>query len=223
MAWLPSSRDDVHRGLWIPDLREGSFSPLSSNCQSSLPGMCLTQRLSTQRLRRCGLSVTSPIQSRPCAGSSSSSLSPTSHAVPAAPRKNKNVHVVICDAVALGPPASQRTLAVPLVVAIGNGAITRCGAVRCRCESVHLNSASSRQWLDVRQGRPVPRAHCDRHLKSTALPDRCCECGAPPTLALCCRLRQVELTLTGPNCALTSAITWRKVALRQPGEALQRT
>src|SRR5262245_41631567 len=102
MAWLPSPRDDVHRGLWILDLREGSFSPLSSNCQSSLPGICLTQRLSTQRLRRCGLSVTYPIQSLPYASCSSSSLSPTSHAVPAAPRKNRDVYVVICDAVALG-------------------------------------------------------------------------------------------------------------------------
>src|SRR5262245_34238898 len=101
MAWLPSPRDDVHRGLWILDLREGSFFPLSSNCQSSLPGICLTQRLSTQRLRRCGLSVTSPIQSQLCADCSSSSLSITSHAVPAAPRKNRNVHVVICDAVVL--------------------------------------------------------------------------------------------------------------------------
>src|SRR5215510_14673458 len=101
MAWLPSSRDDVHRGLWIPDLREGSFSPLSSNCQSSLPGICLTQRLSTQRLRRCGLSVTYPIQSQPHASSSSASLSPTSHAVPAAPRKSRDLYVLTYAAVPL--------------------------------------------------------------------------------------------------------------------------
>jgi len=43
------------------------------------------------------------------------------------------------------------------------GAITRFGVVRCRCESVHRNSASSRQRLAARQGTPAPRAHCDRH------------------------------------------------------------
>jgi hypothetical protein len=88
--------DNVDRGLWIPDLREGSFSPLSINCQSSLPGTCLTQRLSTQRLRRCGLSATSRILLPPCADGLSSSSSPTSHVARAAQQKQRNVHVVIC-------------------------------------------------------------------------------------------------------------------------------
>src|SRR5262249_1123904 len=107
MAWLPSPRDDFHRGLWILNLREGSFSPLSINCQSALPGIWLTQRLSTQRLRRCGLSVTSPIQSRHCADGSSSSLSPNSRAVPAAQQRNMDVHVVLYDAVVLASPRLQ--------------------------------------------------------------------------------------------------------------------
>jgi hypothetical protein len=40
-------------------ISERGASPLSINCQSSLPGTCPAQRLSTPRLRRCGLSVTS--------------------------------------------------------------------------------------------------------------------------------------------------------------------
>ena len=68
MARVPPSRHDVDRGLWIPNLREGSFSPLRTCCQSFLPRICPSQRLPTQRIRRCGLSDMSPIQSQPCAG-----------------------------------------------------------------------------------------------------------------------------------------------------------
>jgi hypothetical protein len=100
MAWFPPSRDDVDRGLRIPDLREGSLSPLSY-CQRSLPGTCLTQRLPTQRLRRCGLSATSRIQLPPCADGLSSRSSPISHAARAARRNQRDGHVVIYDAVVL--------------------------------------------------------------------------------------------------------------------------
>src|SRR5215467_7430345 len=103
MAGLPPSRNDVHRRLWIPDLREGSFFPLSLGRQNSLPATCPTQRLSTQRLRRCGLSATFPIQSLPCVDGLLSRLSRTSRVARAARRKHKDVYVVIYDAVILAP------------------------------------------------------------------------------------------------------------------------
>jgi hypothetical protein len=115
MAWFPPSRDDVDRGLWIPDLREGRPSPLSITCQSSLPGTCLTQRLSTQRLRRCGLSATSRILLPPCADGLSSSSSPTSHAARAVQQNQRGVYVVICDAIVLAKlGVKSRALSVDL-------------------------------------------------------------------------------------------------------------
>src|SRR5262249_53367544 len=102
LAWVPPPRHDVNRGLWIPNLREGSFSPLKTCCQNSLPGICPSQRLPTQRLRRCGLSATFRIPLPPCADGSSPSSSPFSRAARAAERKQRNVHVVIYDTVVLG-------------------------------------------------------------------------------------------------------------------------
>jgi SRSO17 transposase len=68
MARFPPSCDAQHRGLWIPDLREGGFSPLKSSCRKAHAKICRSPRLSTPRLRRCGLSVTSRTPLRPCAG-----------------------------------------------------------------------------------------------------------------------------------------------------------
>src|SRR5215467_13212144 len=95
MARVPPPRHDIHRGLWIPDLREGSFSPLRTCCQSSLPGICPSRRLPTQRLCRCGLSVTFPIRLPPCADGSSPSWSRFSHAARAVERKQRDVHAAI--------------------------------------------------------------------------------------------------------------------------------
>jgi len=100
MARVPPPRHDVDRGLWIPDLRKGSFSPLRS-CQSSLPASCPSQRLPTPRLRRCDLSVTFPIRFPPCAGGSSQSSSQSSHVAHVVERKQRDVHVAIYDTVLL--------------------------------------------------------------------------------------------------------------------------
>jgi hypothetical protein len=67
------------------------------------------------------------------------------------------------------------------------------------------------------------RAPLPPTLKSTASPVRWRERGVPPTPALRCRLRHVEFTVMGPKFEETSAITRRKVALRQFEEALHRT
>src|SRR5215470_1372452 len=101
MARVPPPRHDIDRGLRVPDLREGSFFPLTTYCQSSLRANCPSQRLPTPRLRRCGLSVTSPIRLPPCADGSLRSSSPFSRAAHAAERKQRGAHVVICDTVVL--------------------------------------------------------------------------------------------------------------------------
>src|ERR1700732_5450233 len=67
MAWLSSSRNTLHRGLRIPDLRKGDDSPLSSASRPDLPATCPSRRLPTQRSCRCGLNVTSQTRSQPCA------------------------------------------------------------------------------------------------------------------------------------------------------------
>src|SRR5262245_41011909 len=103
MARVPPPRHDIGGGLWIPGLREGSFSPLTTCCQSSLRGICPSQGLPTPRLRRCGLSVTSPIRFPPRRDGSSLTSSRSNRAARAAERKQRDVHVVIYDAVVLGP------------------------------------------------------------------------------------------------------------------------
>src|SRR5215813_10785740 len=101
MARVPPPRHDIDRGLRVPDLREGSFFPLTTCCRSSLRANCPSQRLPTPRFRRCGLSVTSPIRLPPCADGSLQSSSPFSRAAHAAERKQRGAHVVICDTVVL--------------------------------------------------------------------------------------------------------------------------
>jgi SRSO17 transposase len=53
MARLSSSRHAVHRRLRIPDLREGDDSPLRLSSRQAVQDTCRSQRLPTQRLRRC--------------------------------------------------------------------------------------------------------------------------------------------------------------------------
>src|SRR5882757_4939308 len=65
LAWLPSSRHDVHCGLWIPGLRAGDDSPLNTSSRHAAPDACHTRRLSTQRIPPCGLNGTSPTRSPP--------------------------------------------------------------------------------------------------------------------------------------------------------------
>jgi SRSO17 transposase len=81
----------------------GAFPPLTTCCQSSLREICPSQGLPTPRLRRCGLSVTSPIRFPPCGDGSSLTSSRSYRAARAAERKQRDVHVVIYDAVVLGP------------------------------------------------------------------------------------------------------------------------
>ena len=53
MARLSSSRHAVHRRLRIPGLREGDDSPLRLSSRQAVQDTCRSQRLPTQRLRRC--------------------------------------------------------------------------------------------------------------------------------------------------------------------------
>ena len=68
MARLPPPRHAVHRGLRIPDLREGDDSPLSTSSRRVVPAICATQRLPTQGLRPCVPNGTSQTRSQPYAG-----------------------------------------------------------------------------------------------------------------------------------------------------------
>ena len=72
MARLPPSRHAVHRGLRIPDLREGDDSPLRTSSRRAVPATCRSRRLPTQRRRRCAPNATSQTRSQPCADASSS-------------------------------------------------------------------------------------------------------------------------------------------------------
>src|SRR5882724_6043800 len=98
MAWLPSSRNALHRGLRIPDLRKGDDSPLRNACRRDPPATCPSRRLPIQRYRRCGLNVTSQTQSQPCA-----SVWPTRSPEPCrdarVAAKAKCDRTEICDAV----------------------------------------------------------------------------------------------------------------------------
>ena len=59
VAWLSPSRHAVHRRLRIPPLRKGSDSPLRTTQRRSYQRTSPTRRLSTTRIPRSGLSVTS--------------------------------------------------------------------------------------------------------------------------------------------------------------------
>jgi SRSO17 transposase len=54
-------------GLRIPDRRAGDDSPLRTSSHRVVPDACLTRKLSTQRIRPCGLNATSQTRSQPCA------------------------------------------------------------------------------------------------------------------------------------------------------------
>ena len=58
------------RRLRIPDLREGTIPPSGPHCSAPFRN-CRSQRLSTQRIRRCGLNAMLPTESQPCDGASS--------------------------------------------------------------------------------------------------------------------------------------------------------
>ena len=64
LARLSSSRDAVHRCLWIPALRKGSDSPLRTMQRRSHRRISPTQRLPTPRISRSDLSVTCRTRSR---------------------------------------------------------------------------------------------------------------------------------------------------------------
>src|SRR5262245_43828373 len=91
MAWIPSSCHDVHRSLWILSRRKGDFPPFGRVYHRSLQETCLSRGLSTQRIRRCGLSVTFQIPSQQCMNVSSRHLSKGSYDVLAVERSIKNI------------------------------------------------------------------------------------------------------------------------------------
>ena len=64
MARLPPSRNAMHRGLWIPDLRAGDDSPLTNSFPPVVHGHYNSRNLSAQRVRHCGLSATFRIPSQ---------------------------------------------------------------------------------------------------------------------------------------------------------------
>src|SRR5262245_16314788 len=66
---LPPRRHTVHRGLQIPDLGARDDSPLRASFHHVLPATCSSPRLSTQRIRPCGLNAMCPSRSQPCADS----------------------------------------------------------------------------------------------------------------------------------------------------------
>src|SRR5260221_3293067 len=102
MARVPPSRQSVHCGLRVPDLREGEDSPLSTSCPLELPETCRSPRLPTPRRRRSGPNGTSPTRSRPCDDASRPPSPGASTAAHAAMRSaSQRTLVAACDAVRL--------------------------------------------------------------------------------------------------------------------------
>src|SRR6266436_7074242 len=99
VAWFPPSRDAVHCGVWIPDLRKGDDSPLSTSFRRAAPATCRTRRLPTPRSPHCGLNGTSQTRSRPCAEGSSQLSSNAYRAVRAAAAQPRDGRVQIYNAV----------------------------------------------------------------------------------------------------------------------------
>jgi len=68
LAWLPSPRNHVYRSLRILDLRAGDDSPLRTSSPHAVRESSATPRLSTPRIRPCGLNATCQTRSQPCGG-----------------------------------------------------------------------------------------------------------------------------------------------------------
>ena len=68
MARLPPSRHPLHCRLRISDLRARDDSPLNRSCHQLVPAICLTRRLRTPGIRRCGLNATFPTRLQQCDG-----------------------------------------------------------------------------------------------------------------------------------------------------------
>src|SRR5690348_12398653 len=178
MARVPSPRHDIDRGLWIPDLREGSFFPLRTCCQNSLPAICPSQRSPTPRLRHCGLSVTSPIRFLPCADGSSPGSSPSYRAAHVAERKQRDVHAAIYDTVVLGHrPHSVRCTCAPRASSTCAPRATGC-ASPASAGSKELPAADSGfDPIDVTAARLAQAAHV-----VTEAADRECGRDKPPVI-----------------------------------------
>ena len=85
LARVPSSRDHVHRRLWIPSRRKRRFSPLGASHRISPRKTCPFPRLPTQRLPRSGLSAMSRTPSQRSDAASMSASSRSCRAALAAP------------------------------------------------------------------------------------------------------------------------------------------
>src|SRR5665213_4002041 len=115
VARLPPPRHAVHRRLRIPGLREGDDSPLWTLFRQAVRETYGSQRLPTQRLRRCEPNDTSRTRSRHCA-SAAASPSPADYrdAHAAQLQYTETYHAELCDAVVLGVVqlniASQRSV-----------------------------------------------------------------------------------------------------------------
>src|SRR5665811_1062699 len=102
VARLPPPRHAVHRRLRIPGLREGDDFPLWTLFRQAVRETYGSQRLPTQRLRRCEPNDTSRTRSRHCAYASASP-SPADYrdAHAAQLQYTETYHAEICDAVVL--------------------------------------------------------------------------------------------------------------------------
>src|SRR3954470_18091634 len=98
LARLPPSRDPLHCGLRIPDLRARNHSPLRRSCHHAVPAICLTRRSPAQRIRRCGLSATFRTRLQRCDGDWWPLSPRRSHVAHAAPL---GTDTKICDTVRL--------------------------------------------------------------------------------------------------------------------------
>src|SRR6516165_4736994 len=85
MARLPPSRNPLHRGIRIPDLRTGVDSPLKTSFRQEGQKTCHFQRLSTPRYRRSAPNATLPTRLRHSTIASSSQSQEHSQGVPIVP------------------------------------------------------------------------------------------------------------------------------------------
>src|SRR5947207_10563566 len=121
MVGLPSPRDDVHRSLRVPDIREGTFSPLANAPLPACPEDCNSPGLATQRLPRSGLSDMSQTRLPPCGDASSSASHNDCRAAPAVQRQHETKRgATNRDAVQL---ADRAGIPATLIIAAGGLAV----------------------------------------------------------------------------------------------------
>src|ERR1019366_7974633 len=152
----PPPRHAVHHRLRIPGLREGDDSPLWTSFRQAVRETYGSQRLPTQRLRRCEPNDTSRTRSRHCAYASASP-SPADYrdAHAAQLQYTETYHAEICDAVVLGHsriqirPLRVKAASTPRRLCLSLNLLALDGWSRHPCSRGMLSAKQEPKWSSL--------------------------------------------------------------------------